>query len=139
MDRKDNLIPMSKRTPAERAELGRRGGIKSGESKRKSRTIREAARALLHSKGKHGEEVLDDMLLGLINEVIAEGNPQAFEKFMEYAGESPTLKMKQDELKLKKKEAARKNPEHSGEPTVFEQMVRELYERADEEAEAVSD
>ena len=89
------------------------------------------ARALLHSQGRHGEEVLDDMLLGLINEVILEGNPQAFEKFMEYAGESPALKMKQDELKMKKAEAARKNPERSDEPSVFEQMVRELYERAD--------
>lgn len=34
-----NLIPNSERTPSELREMGRKGGIKSGESRRKKRDL----------------------------------------------------------------------------------------------------
>ena len=51
---------------------------------------------------------------------------------------NPEEKRKDEELKLKKAEAERKNPVADSGTTVLEQMVRELYERPDSEAEEVS-
>lgn len=49
-----NLIPNSERSPSELREMGRKGGIKSGESRRRKRRQREAAeiiaRAFLESE-----------------------------------------------------------------------------------------
>ena len=42
-----NLVPASALTPEERATNGRKGGIASGISKRKAKTMREAARIIL--------------------------------------------------------------------------------------------
>ena len=42
-----NLIPASDLTPEERAANGRKGGIASGVSKRKAKSMREAARIIL--------------------------------------------------------------------------------------------
>lgn len=36
-----NLIPNSERSPEELREMGRKGGIKSGESRRKNRELRK--------------------------------------------------------------------------------------------------
>lgn len=41
-----NLIPMSQRSLEERQEIGRQGGIKSGEARRKKKQIREIAKML---------------------------------------------------------------------------------------------
>ncbi len=40
---KENLIPMSARTADEARELARKGGIASGESRRRKRSLKEAA------------------------------------------------------------------------------------------------
>lgn len=45
-----------KLTPEERAELGRRGGIASGEAKRKKKAMREVLESLLGMPMKAGEE-----------------------------------------------------------------------------------
>lgn len=41
-----NLIPNSERSPEELREMGRKGGIKSGEARRKKRDQEKAARML---------------------------------------------------------------------------------------------
>lgn len=71
--------------------------------------------------------------------LAARGDKDARRDQFKYLGEDPEEKRKDEELKLRKAEAERKNPETTNGTTVFEQMVRELYERPDEEAEAVSD
>lgn len=43
------VIPITDRSPEERAEMGRKGGIASGISKRKAKSMREAARILLEA------------------------------------------------------------------------------------------
>ena len=55
------------------------------------------------------------------------GDKDARRDFLDMIGES----VRSEELKLKQKEMERKDPQQDGAPTVFEQMVRELYERAD--------
>lgn len=42
-----NLIPNSKRSPEKLREMGRKGGIKSGESRRKKRELQKLARVIL--------------------------------------------------------------------------------------------
>lgn len=42
-----NLIPNSKRTPEQLREMGRKGGIKSGESRRKKRKLKIIARMIM--------------------------------------------------------------------------------------------
>ena len=59
------------------------------------------------------------------------GNLRAYEIIRSSLGEDPGLEIRRKELELKKLEAERKNPVSSQETTVLEQMVRELYERAD--------
>ena len=47
LDRKySNLIPNSERSPDELREMGRKGGIKSGESRRRKRDLEKAARMM---------------------------------------------------------------------------------------------
>lgn len=42
-----NLIPNTERTPEELREMGRKGGIASGKSRRKKRDLQKLARMLL--------------------------------------------------------------------------------------------
>lgn len=42
-----NLIPNSQRTPEELREMGRKGGIKSGETRRRNRELRKIARCIM--------------------------------------------------------------------------------------------
>ena len=42
----ENLIPNSERSPEELREMGRKGGIKSGESRRRNKRLREYAALL---------------------------------------------------------------------------------------------
>ena len=44
---KSNLIPNSERSPEELREMGRRGGIASGKSRRKKRELQKLAQMLL--------------------------------------------------------------------------------------------
>ena len=45
---KDNLIKQSERSPQEAREMGRKGGIKSGEARRRKKTMREALELLMY-------------------------------------------------------------------------------------------
>ena len=139
-----NLRPI-KSSHEEATRNGRKGGIKSAEVRRKKKELREAWLLLL-STDFGGQTVLERLNGGLAKRVIETGDPNAYEKIMEYAGLSVKQELKEDELKLKHEElklriadATRKNPPIDAEPTVFEQMVKELYERSDGEAEEVHD
>ena len=70
--------------------------------------------------------------------LAARGDKDARRDLFKYLGEDPEEIRKDEELKLRKAEAERKRPESSG-PTIFEQMVKELYECSDEETEEVSE
>lgn len=51
----ENRTRFSDKTPEERAELGRKGGIKSGESKRRKKAMRETFEILLSMPMKPGK------------------------------------------------------------------------------------
>ena len=44
IDKYPNLIPNNERSPEELREMGRKGGIKSGESRRKKRDLQKSAK-----------------------------------------------------------------------------------------------
>lgn len=47
MANEENLIPNNKRSPSEVRENGRKGGIKSGQTRRRKKTMKQAMNALL--------------------------------------------------------------------------------------------
>lgn len=68
------------RSGAEAVENGRRGGVASGESRRKRRELREVLYDLLGGKmpDDSGQTVAEAVCFGLIRKAIA-GDPKSFE------------------------------------------------------------
>jgi phage terminase large subunit len=99
----DNLIPFSERTEEEARELGRKGGIKSGESRRRKRTMIEMVKLIgeTHAdceskdnlKGILGDRVKDDEMtysmlvaMTLYQKALKEKDMKAIEKIFEIDG-----------------------------------------------------
>lgn len=87
-----NLIPNSERTPKELQEMTRKGGIKSGEARRRRRTLREELLLMLEN-----EDIQQSLAVALIKEAT-EGNASksvrgAFETIRDTIGEKPAEKV----------------------------------------------
>ena len=98
----ENLMPVeelnSSRTPEQHSEDSRKGGIASGEARRKKKTIKEAAEAIFSAnltqeeiekykaKGYEVETLLDAVIVGQVQSA-RKGNSQAFANFMRLFGE----------------------------------------------------
>lgn len=56
-----NLIPNTERSPEELREMGRKGGIKSGESRRRNKRLRECAALLaeMFLKSEEGRKLIE--------------------------------------------------------------------------------
>ena len=89
----NNLIPNSKRSPEEVRENGRKGGIKSGETRRKRKTLREELLALLET-----EQYQKKISLSLIKQAV-DGNTKAFEVIRDSIGEKPSDKVEMEQIK----------------------------------------
>lgn len=59
----ENLIPNSERSPSELREMGRKGGIKSGESRRRKKRLRESAVLLaeIFTESEEGRKLIADL------------------------------------------------------------------------------
>ena len=59
----DNLIPNSERSPNELREMGRKGGIRSGESRRRKKRMRESAELLakIFTESEEGKKLIADL------------------------------------------------------------------------------
>lgn len=103
----DNLIPVTMRSKEEAREMARRGGIKSGQTRKMRKTLRDALKTALgaaipknspHYKkvkaqmvalGIHGDPVVQDIpILGMISR--AAKDPSAFIAIRDTIGEKPT-------------------------------------------------
>jgi len=103
MANEQNLIPNEARSPKEVRENGRKGGIKSGEVRRKKRTMREIAEmvatmelkdpkmlAALHAAGFKDPITNDDAaFFGLIRKAQT-GDPSAMKLLAEMRGQYST-------------------------------------------------
>jgi hypothetical protein len=92
----ENLIPLDERTKEEQREIAKKGGIASGEARRKKRDLRMALEALLekdfeNDNGEHksGAELISTKLF----QSALNGNVKAFEMIRDTAGQKPVEKI----------------------------------------------
>jgi hypothetical protein len=81
----ENLIPMNRRTKSEQREIARRGGIASGESRRKRKMLREQLVELLEFRNTQNL-----ICTNLVDKAIR-GDARAFEVIRDTIGENPRL------------------------------------------------
>jgi hypothetical protein len=110
MANEQNLIPNSERTPNELREQTQRGGIASGEARRRKRDIRLALEALLEKDitDKHGNTMSTAEAIAIKQiEKALKGDTKAFEVVRDSAGQKPVEKVSvgaSDEAKNELKE-----------------------------------
>jgi len=96
MANEQNLIPNSERTPNELRQQTQKGGIASGEARRRKRDIRLALEALLEKdyRDKHGNMVSGAEAIALKQvEKALKGDTRAFEVVRDTVGQKPTDKI----------------------------------------------
>ena len=90
----ENLIPMNERSKSEVRELGRKGGIKSGEVRRERKAFKEALLLALDTELEDGRTVQDVGINALMLKYI-DGDLDVFKAIRDTIGEKPV-----DALKL---------------------------------------
>ena len=86
----DNLIPFNKLTEEEQREIARKGGIASGESRRKRKTLKDELIMLLETDNNNNK-----ISLAVLKKAL-DGDIQAFTTIRDTIGEKP-----KDEMNLK--------------------------------------
>lgn len=86
MAKEDNLIPMSERSESEVRELGRKGGIASGETRREKATMKKTLEMLLDEKNNKGITYRELTTLGLIKGAT-EGKAENYKTILQLLGE----------------------------------------------------
>ena len=82
-------------TSEEAREIGRRGGIASGESRRARKTFKEAIKILLETEIKDADgelKTIQDIGLDALAKKLMEGDLQTFLAFRDTIGEKPVDK-----------------------------------------------
>ena len=82
----ENLIPMNERSEDEVRELGRKGGIASGETRREKATFKKTLEMLLDEKNSKGKTYRELITLGQIKSAI-DGKAENFKLIMQVLGE----------------------------------------------------
>lgn len=108
---KENLIPMNERTEDEQREIARKGGIESGKTRRRKRTMREAAQIILKAPvnaeqadllKKYGiaEQDCTNLMLIMVKAVqmATDGDLKAAEFVRDILGENPQYKIYEKRL-----------------------------------------
>lgn len=88
----DNLIPFNERTKEEQREIAKKGGVASGEARRRKKDLKIALEALLekeYNNGK-GEKISGAELLAYKQfDKALKGDTKAFEVVRDTAGQKP--------------------------------------------------
>lgn len=90
-----NLIPNSERTPEERQEIARKGGIASGKARRERKAFKEALLLALETELEDGKTVQDAGIDALIMKYIS-GDLDVFKTIRDTIGEKPVDKIEAD-------------------------------------------
>ena len=96
MANEQNLIPNSERTPNELRQQTQKGGIASGEARRRKRDIRLALEALLEKDitDRHGNTMSTAEAIAIKQiEKALKGDTKAFEVVRDSAGQKPSDKI----------------------------------------------
>ena len=97
---KENLVSLADRTTEEVREIARKGGIKSGESRRRRKTFKEALLIALETE-KDGKLIQDLGVEALIAKYI-NGDLEVFKTVRDTVGEKPVDKQVNVETDLEK-------------------------------------
>lgn len=98
MANEQNLKPNSKRSPKEVRENGAKGGIASGEARRKKRDLKLAMQLLLEQEieGKNGEKKTGAEAIAVAQfKKALKGDTRAFEVIRDTSGQKPVEKVEQ--------------------------------------------
>ena len=87
-----NLKPQTERTKSEQREIAKKGGIASGKSRRKKKTIRETLEMMLSGKMPDGATRQDAIVVALMEKALS-GDVRAFEAIRDSIGEKPSDKV----------------------------------------------
>ena len=109
----DNLIPITSRSSEETREMGKKGGKKSGETRRAQKTFRESLKLMMDETAPekiraafdkngydvttHREAITAAILMGAM-----QGNPKMVDKALELLGEDYKMNARLDEVKIQK-------------------------------------
>ena len=85
-----NLISLADRTTEEQREIARKGGIASGESRRKRKTLKDELIMLLETDNNNNK-----ISLAVLKKAL-DGDIQAFTTIRDTIGEKPTDKIEQE-------------------------------------------
>ena len=119
MARKD-LVPLNERTKDEQKRITQKGGIKSGESRRRKKALRTALKeaislsmkelhpdlrdGIMHAAGiKDDGLTIGDAILGSIVRSACPGDPKMMKILLDNIGESADIRLHEREVKLKEK------------------------------------
>lgn len=113
-----DLVPLNKRTKDEQKKITQKGGIASGASRRRKKALRTALKeamamplkelhpdmqAAIMKAAKLGDAELtvSDAVLGSIIRSACAGNPKMAKLLLDVLGETPDVRFKERELKMK--------------------------------------
>lgn len=150
MANEQNLIPYGdeRRSKTEQRAAQSRGGKKSGETRRRKRDMKNAAKYLLGLQitskelkkklkelGISEEDATYQMgiMVGMLQSAM-KGNTKAAAFLRDTAGESPALKIREEELKLKKAEM-KQDQEESTLADAIESAYKERQKEGEDNAE----
>lgn len=119
----ENLIPMDKRSQSEARELGKKGGIASGASRRAYRSLKQAAKAFF----KENDDAAMQLIQALYREAM-DGNVKALEKLQDLIGET----VQREALAMKKKQAAAQSRPDNGKTAALIAGMQERVETEDD-------
>lgn len=132
-----NLIPFSERTESEQREIRSRGGKASGESRRRTASLKKAAKEYFRAN--------PDTLYAIIEALAARaentGDPKAVDKILDLLGET----VQREELAFRKKQQAKSEKPDNGKMAELIAGLQEvfpeddLYEEAAEADEALGE
>ena len=91
MANEQNLIPHNKRSKSEARENGKKGGIASGQARRKRKEFKEALKTALTVVMEDNKTVQDIGIEALMSRFM-KGDPKVFELIRDTIGEKPTDK-----------------------------------------------
>lgn len=134
----NNLIPNSQRSPSEVRANGAKGGKKSGETRRRKKSMREKMkmllelpcadndRAKLEAMGVSPEYMDNEMVLVMAQWLkAANGDKDAYDRVMSLMNRDikhEELALKKRELKLKENAVKSSNPETAEEPMLYKAL-----------------
>ena len=117
---KKDLVPLNKRTKAEQKKITSKGGIASGASRRRKKALRTALKeavsltlkelphdlrvAIMYAANITDMELtVSDAILGSLIRSACAGNSQMMKVLLDVLGETPDVRLKERELKLKER------------------------------------